>query len=236
VDDITGILENVEDDLLLKKKFYSIGISANGAGSVEVGGSCAIPSEACSFNVESIQILSGGSSVVALIVDDVLTPIDPVNTPTNLLVDSGIGKIGASSSVALVFGSAYTGEVHFTGEKPQGMSISPENNVLGLAVITIIKEGEPEDGTDFAFTGDFDFVLDDDEDGTLDDTEVLLVPSGTYSVTEIGVPDWVLDSIQCSPEDADVSITIPTLTITVEEDESVVCIFENVMQQVGILG
>lgn len=237
--DISAIMDSIEEDLLLKKKFYSKQIVADSASTVGIRGTCdSIVEGACAFNVESIQLPASGSTVVGIAVDGTITMIDPVDTPTNLLLETGIGRIGASESVAIIFSTSYSGNVVFTGEKPQDMLIEAQNNSLEIAAITIIKESEPEEGTDFGFIGDFAFTLDDDsvdtEDGVHSDDRTFFVSPDTYIVTEVEAAGWTLDSIQCFPEEIDVVINEPSVIISIDEGESVTCIFENVMDRVGI--
>ena len=64
--------------------------------------------------------------------------------------------------------------------------------------ITIVKDADPADGTDFGFTttgaGLSDFSLDDDGDATLPSAESFLSLSpGAYSVTESALAGWDLD-------------------------------------------
>ena len=84
---------------------------------------------ACAFNVESIQI-DGSGNPKFIDVDFALTDIrdQQISAPTNLLIDSGIGKIGASEFVVVVcedfipnVNDHCSGGIEFNGEKPQGM-------------------------------------------------------------------------------------------------------------------
>jgi hypothetical protein len=136
--------ENIEDDLLFKKKFYQYEpyeLSSNRFGIAVLG--CDFQDEtACAFNVESIQLnceYGGCAGVAAVMVDGVFSDISgfseetggtPVPTPTNLLVDLGIGKIGASDFVALLIekDATYVGRVEWNGEKPQGMELCTFNS------------------------------------------------------------------------------------------------------------
>jgi hypothetical protein len=143
--------DNIEDDLLFKKKFWQIRFNTtdlpesfieqdNTAGSVLeilVLGFCEFPDEgACAYNIESIQLADNGTSadVGLIVVDTAITDIfgKNIETPTNLLVDMGIGKIGVNNEFIVLFGhlegdvfqpSPFNGIVEFNGEKPQGMDI-----------------------------------------------------------------------------------------------------------------
>jgi hypothetical protein len=126
--------ENMEDDLQFKKKFFtidgSLSCAPSGCGFVLESSCDLIDQSACAFSVESLQItpitgVTGNMSKIA--VDGVETDISDkgITTPTNLLVDTGIGKIGASQSVD-IFWNAPSGErfaVIITGEKPQGLRL-----------------------------------------------------------------------------------------------------------------
>lgn len=133
-----GTLQTVNDDLQLNEKFWRAGpFQANGENVVGVFGFC--PGEvfvknpsACAFSVESIQI-QGTGEVKAISVDGVVTETEPHDAPTNLLVDASIGTVGANAVVAVGAAAAsISGSVTFSGEKPQGMSLTmflfPSNN------------------------------------------------------------------------------------------------------------
>ncbi len=130
-------LQTINDDLQLKKKFWQFEPKSerNPDGWIVSGHSigvrvqeCNLPDQtACAFNVESIQFSGVGSKVAAIIVDGVRTDIsgDNIAPATNLLLDTGIGKIGASRSVLVEFDDleGYLGPVEFNGEKPQGVQL-----------------------------------------------------------------------------------------------------------------
>jgi hypothetical protein len=144
-------LDVIEEDLLLKKKFWqyqpkkvvivideeghSILQSQRGWNVTGVFGvgvqvlQCNFDDpSACAFNVESIQLagVEGESVLVSAVeVDNITTDIEDllVFTPTNVLLDWGVDKLGASSHVFVFFDEPYTGPVEFNGEKPQGMEL-----------------------------------------------------------------------------------------------------------------
>jgi hypothetical protein len=118
--------ENIEDDLLFKKKFWQFKFNVTEANVVGLIGVCPrVGSEACAFNVESIQFDNATAGpdvgVGGIIVDDAFTQTDFEFVPTNFLVDSGQGKVGALFFVGAVLPFNYTGDVEFNGEKPQDM-------------------------------------------------------------------------------------------------------------------
>ena len=161
-DNIIPTVDTVQDDLQFKQKFWqfepftvpptSEGDPVVGAGVVGlcVGAPFDDDPSACAFNVESIQI-RGSGKVNAIFTDGVITDIsnDTITASTNLLVDSGIGKIGASDFVAVVcdVNDPCLGPFEFNGEKPQGMILFPakvvfpveasgsSNNVLHLVCL-----------------------------------------------------------------------------------------------------
>ena len=103
---------------------------------MEVFGFCDDPPlsndpSSCTFNVESIQLGVGSNGTISILsTGGILTPIDPQAAPTNLLVDTSIGKLGPGTLgegvVELGFicpGNDCTGPVEFNGEKPQGLFI-----------------------------------------------------------------------------------------------------------------
>jgi hypothetical protein len=128
VDITNSELSVIKDDLLLKKKFYQFHpftvSSANSVALINDGCSFSDPS-ACAFNVESILIEDFTSQVCVeeVIVDNVSTDISALGicTPTNLLLEWGVDKLGVSQSLEIVFDGPLTGTVEFNGEKPQGM-------------------------------------------------------------------------------------------------------------------
>jgi hypothetical protein len=77
------------------------------------------------FSVGSIHVLAPGFMIIKLIVDGISTDVTGRNiiTPSNVLVDAGISLIGASHSVQMEFGVAYTGPIKFSGEKPHGLDM-----------------------------------------------------------------------------------------------------------------
>jgi hypothetical protein len=142
-DDLSDTLTNVEEDLLFKKKFWQIFVvediqgpaGAPGFLGVEVFG-CTFEEgdpSACAFNVESIQVVNFNPSepvnITSIWVDGVKTDLSgkELQSPSNVLVDSSIGKLGANSIVAvggvLTSSGLTEGSIEFNGEKPQGMAL-----------------------------------------------------------------------------------------------------------------
>ncbi len=104
--------------------------------------------------------------------------------------------------------------------------------------LTIIKEATPEDGTDFAFTGDLgDFSLDDEASQT-DSTEQSITFTdlflNSYDITETLPAGWQLDSVSCTGGSDSGSLNDETLSITVDINEAVVCTFENSLKPTSL--
>jgi hypothetical protein len=103
--------------------------------------------------------------------------------------------------------------------------------------ITIVKEADPDDGTDFDFTGDLgDFILDDadpdDGDAYGDHKEFSPLDADDYDVTEILPTDWELDFVQCDGGAYD-SIA-NGVTIHLKWGEDIVCTFYNKWEPTAI--
>ncbi|MBK6595402.1 MAG: hypothetical protein IPG23_23300 [Burkholderiales bacterium] len=85
--------------------------------------------------------------------------------------------------------------------------------------ITIVKDAQPNDGQDFAFTPSQatmpQFLLDDDSDSTLSNMKPYSgLPAGTSAFTETQVPGWTLASISCTPSSGtSTNLTSATATI-----------------------
>jgi hypothetical protein len=142
-DDLSDTLTNVEEDLLFKKKFWQFHEEVPISGSTGQSGwvgvyvvDCSFDDlAACAFNVESIQISSNsdpaGVNITDMRVDGVETVLTnaagfELQSPSNVMVDSGLGKVGASDEVAVRVElniSTSGGFVEFNGEKPQGMEL-----------------------------------------------------------------------------------------------------------------
>jgi hypothetical protein len=137
---VNNNLDNIDDDLLLKQKFWQIVLDdpfeANLFGLFNEG--CDFNDDsACAFNVESIQFrfsdlqgevnAANGPCVQRIIVDDVETDLSGkgICVPTNLTVDMGVGKIGAADRVEVLLDGPFSGIVEWNGEKPQGLSLQP---------------------------------------------------------------------------------------------------------------
>jgi hypothetical protein len=99
--------------------------------------------------------------------------------------------------------------------------------------ITIVKDAQPNDGQDFAFTPSQatmpQFLLDDDSDSTLSNMKTYSgLPAGTYAFTETQVSGWTLASISCTPSSGtSTNLSGGTATITLAAGDNIVCTFVN---------
>ncbi len=137
-------LTTIKQDLQFKQKFWQLRTEVEDVEEVGVRvqeNGCLLPDRtACAFNVESIQViqspsLTGTFKVKDINIDGVETNVagGPLDLPTNLLVDSSIGQVGASKFVEIQFckvsgtdcrnTTAFSGTVEFNGEKPQGLKL-----------------------------------------------------------------------------------------------------------------
>ena len=95
--------------------------------------------------------------------------------------------------------------------------------------VTIVKDAQPNDAQDFAFTAagglsPSTFSLDDDSDGTLSNTRAFPnVNAGTYSVSETLPSGWTQSGATCSDGS-------PITAIAVSAGENVTCTFTNQKQ------
>lgn len=98
--------------------------------------------------------------------------------------------------------------------------------------IRIVKDANPNDPQDFAFTSEAlgPFTLDDDSDPSVDNKrEFGGLADGTYAVTESEVAGWTLSGITCEDPTANSSgdTGTRTATITIDAGETVECTFVN---------
>ena len=108
-----------------------------------------------------------------------------------------------------------------------------ENTKLGT--ITVIKDTVPNDAQDFDFTtsgglSPANFSLDDDNDGTLANTQTYndVVP-GAYTVTESVIAGFALASLTCIDPDGGTTTSLASRTASIDLDpgETITCTFEN---------
>jgi hypothetical protein len=97
----------------------------------------------------------------------------------------------------------------------------------GPATVTIIEDANPNNQTDFKFTGTFgDFTLDDDLDPAWSNRKVVggLAP-GDYTVTQTATLGWHLGAITCAG--ATISVATGTATLHLGPGDKVNCTFRN---------
>lgn len=127
---------DIINDLALKKKFFEISTgSFSSATSTGISLTCDFPGvqteqSACAFHIRMLKCTGSPEvDVVSVTVDGVTTDVTEklVTVPGQFLIDSGINEIGASESVSIEFGSVFSGECIFAGEKPQGgfLTVTP---------------------------------------------------------------------------------------------------------------
>ena len=159
---------------------------------------------AVSETLTAAQMAAGWTLVSIVCTSDMLTGTLP---PTF--------SVGDGETVTCIVTNAFTAPV-----------------VPELGSITIIKDADPNDAQDFAFsvtgTGLAAFSLDDDADGTLANQVTFIdLAAGAYTVTEATVTGWMLADLECSTGGA-VDLTTATATITLAAGADVTCTFTNV--------
>jgi uncharacterized repeat protein (TIGR01451 family) len=87
----------------------------------------------------------------------------------------------------------------------------------GRGSITVVKNSSPDSSTDFAFSGTNglgSFSLDDDSDGTLQNTKTFSsIPAGSYSISEGLTSGWTLDNISCQYTGSVSNLTTDTVEL-----------------------
>lgn len=158
-------------------------------------------------------------------------------TETNMLPGYSYGSASCKKSTGESVGSSIANGVgSITMGNNDIISCDFVNNT-NKGSITIIKDAQPSDGQDFAFTTTGNelssFILDDDDDtdATWSNTKIFnnLMP-GSFSVTEEFAAGWDLDSITCTAGGTGDKINrIANITIT--PGANVTCTFTNKKQQ-----
>jgi hypothetical protein len=148
--------ENIEDDLLFKKKFYSLSVTGE-FNDFDIQSECDFDDpSACAFNIESIQCVEadvsecqagevGAQCNGGVLVDQIEVEVreetgdegseqesetdisgKEIHVPANILLDAGMGQIGVPGTFGLEFDGVLKGTCVVTGEKPQGMRLTTE--------------------------------------------------------------------------------------------------------------
>ena len=108
-----------------------------------------------------------------------------------------------------------------------GCSLTPDP-VVDTGSITIVKDSGTTDGA-FAFAGDLgDFTLTTNNGSA--STSFTDLAAGSYSVDELPLADWVLQSIACSDGSA-VDLNSGAAAIELSANEHVTCTFTNALQE-----
>ena len=138
-----------------------------------------------------------------IVVDD-LVPGTYTSTEGDPGEDWNLGTIACDDDESLTPSSGDVAGATATFELDPGETVTCVFVNVMDGSITIIKDADPEDGTDFDFTttgaGLSDFTLDDDADGTLPNNQsfLSLAPGSDYRVDETPVTGWDLASIDCN--------------------------------------
>ncbi len=131
---------------------------------------------------------------------------------------------------------------HSYGAGLTGDSGASEFRAADLAAqITIIKDADAADGTDFGFEGDSglgSFTLDDadpdDNDGIGDTITFADLQPGTYEIREFVPLGWVLSDVTCTTNDAEDTTVFDAdtsaLAVDLDPGEDIVCTFLNLGQ------
>jgi serine protease AprX len=145
---------------------------------------------------------------------------EPIGLGQNLVVDTKISKAGNGSTLYV---------------NPKVLIKWPlAVTVAGADEITIIKDAIQDDPQDFSFTGDLgSFTLDDDDSLESPSPAMNSITAGpgpgTWSVTEIVPPGWIVTDIYCVVTGTTTfTTTYDTVTVTLTGDGGAECTFENV--------
>ena len=137
-------------------------------------------------------------------------------------VDTSGGTITASATASINLAPGETVTCTFTNTAQPGTP----------GTIVIIKDTDPDAAQDFAFstTGGLapaTFVLDDDADGTLPNTQTYTnVATGTYTVTEAAVAGYTT-TVSCVDPSGGTTTTSSTASINIALGETVTCTFSS---------
>ena len=137
-------------------------------------------------------------------------------------VDTSGGTITASATASINLAPGETVTCTFTNTAQPGTP----------GTIVIIKDTDPDAAQDFAFstTGGLapaTFVLDDDADGTLPNTQTYTnVATGAYTVTETAVAGYTT-TVSCMDPSGGTTTTSSTASINIALGETVTCTFSS---------
>lgn len=116
---------------------------------------------------------------------------------------------------------------------------SPDTSVSAAppaGSITIIKDADPPDGTDFDFLGDLGaFALDDAVPNDFDAVQSSItfngLAAGDYDIIEVVPSSWKLDEVKCAG--GDYSNIVNGVTIHLKFGDNVTCTFSNAFTSAG---
>jgi hypothetical protein len=197
--------------------------------------------------VNKVVVPSADTGKFNLQIDSINKAVDVSNggTTGEQILDAGthtVGEIAGTGTSLTNYTSAIDCKLlHGTGNSiassltsgPLNVSIADGDDIVctitntrvNNGTLTIIKDANPNDGQDFAFTtsgaGLSSFSLDDDSDITLSNTKTFSnLSAGTYSVAETPVAGWNQTSAVCNDGS-------PINAINVSNGENVTCTFTN---------
>ncbi|MEI2457460.1 DUF6923 family protein [Lysobacter firmicutimachus] len=193
-------------------------VSSVTCGSPTGGGVC--PSVANT----TVALMQGGGIVIPSLPYSSNTSSSVTFTVTGTIA---AGATGALTNVANIAAGAGTSDA-----TPGNNSATDTDTPTGT--IVIVKDAVPNDAQDFAFTttgtGLSAFSLDDDADGTLQNTRTFTgLEPGSYGVTEAVTAGWSLTALSCSDPDNGtvVDLTNRLATIDIDSGETVTCTYTN---------
>ncbi len=108
-------------------------------------------------------------------------------------------------------------------------------DVVDGAKLTIVKDANPDSAQDFEYYGPYglNLFLDDanpDDGDGVSNSFSIIVPPGTYNFSEVGMADWDLTAIHCTPSDkAVVDLSINSAQFNVSAGDDVTCVYENTL-------
>ncbi|GAA1405771.1 hypothetical protein GCM10009614_04170 [Glutamicibacter uratoxydans] len=195
-------------------------------------------------NITGWQVIQGAATDDQVNTVKITLQVDGTagqNYPVTLYFDAHIASEldhGPGTGASSISGSPY----HVTLDTLNCASTGSRDNQIKASdvqagVVTIVKEAEPADGTDFDFTllesrfhDSVGFKLDDsansDTGAALDQQVTYTVTPSTVTITENDIPaGWNLDDIQCT--NAQTTRNGSSISFALVDDQEVTCTFYN---------
>jgi uncharacterized repeat protein (TIGR01451 family) len=153
-----------------------------------------------------------------------------IAAPGDSLVGGGTVESGKSASY---INGVFQARVNTTGSGDKTVNFKSSDIIPLGNSLTIIKEASLHSSQEFLFTttgeGLSNFSLvDDAEDSTTNSKIFTPLASGSYSVTELDVSGWSLDSISCLDGDSSVgTVDGSTVNLQLTDGQNIVCTFSN---------